>query len=50
MALGMASLASLNDQRSTTGNKDIRQQLVARQSGQVQTPGKGIDTVGGSAD
>ncbi len=38
------------NQRSTMGDKDIRQQLIARQTRQVQTPGKGVDAVGCSAD
>src|SRR5471032_2953053 len=50
MASGMASLASLNGQRSTTGQEDISQQLIARQSRQVQAPGKGVDAVGGTAE
>jgi hypothetical protein len=37
-------------QRSTTGQEHIGQQLIARQSRQVQAPGKGVDTVGGSAE
>jgi hypothetical protein len=45
----MEGLAS-ESQRSTTGQEHIGQQLIARQSRQVQAPGKGVDTVGGSAE
>jgi hypothetical protein len=40
------NLRTYESQRLTAGQKYIGQQLVARQSGQVQTPGKGIDTGG----
>jgi hypothetical protein len=45
----MACLAS-EIQRSTTAQKYVGQQLVARQSGQVQTSGEGIDTGRRAAD
>ncbi len=37
-------------QRSTAGQKHIGQQLIARQSGQVQTLGKRIDAGSRAAD
>ena len=43
-------VSRLKSQRSTTGQEHIGQQLIARQSRQVQTPGKGVDTVGASAE
>ncbi|MNS52698.1 hypothetical protein D3C72_854190 [compost metagenome] len=52
-SIWMASVmvvSRLKSQRSTTGQEHIGQQLIARQSRQVQAPGKGVDTVGGSAE
>jgi hypothetical protein len=45
----MIGLASGN-QRSTTGQEDVGQQLIARQASQVQTLGKGLDPVGMAAE
>ncbi len=36
--------------RSTTGQENVGQQLIARQAGQVQALGKGLDPVGMAAE
>ncbi|MNY63782.1 hypothetical protein D3C86_2007930 [compost metagenome] len=36
--------------RSTTGQEDVGQQLIARQARQVQALGKGLDPVGMAAE
>ncbi len=51
-ALFFNHLAQLSPawKRSTTGQEDVGQQLIARQARQVQALGKGLDPVGVAAE